>query len=85
MTKNQTRMFIQSTVELYLDQINSITKSYQRTFEILEKNAEEILFMRNDQLKYLVSTIKLCLSNIDIKEMRVKFVHGAFKVKIKTY
>ena len=78
-------MFIQSTVEYYMDEIFSITKSYEKVFDIFEKDAKEILFMKNDMLKYYVSTIKLCLSNIDIKEMRVKFVHGAFKVKIKTY
>lgn len=85
MTKKEKRTFVSSTVEYFLDEIQSITKDYEKTFEILEKDIEDILFMKNDMLKYYISTIKLCLSNIDIKEMRVKFVHGAFKVKIKTY
>jgi len=85
MKQRDMRMYVQSTVEYYLDEINSITKDYKRTFEIFEKDAEDILFMHNDMLKYLVSTIKLCLSNLDIKEMRVKFTQGGFVVKIKTY
>ena len=85
MTKKEKRIFIQSTVEYYLDEINSITKDYKKSFEILEKDAEDILFMRNDMLKYYVSTIKLCLSNLDIKAIKVKFTQGGFVVKIKTY
>jgi len=85
MTKKEKRMYVQSTVEYYLDEINSITKDYKRTFEIFEKDAEDVLFMRNDMLKYLVSTIKICLANLEIKEMRVKFTQGRFVVKIKTY
>lgn len=85
MTKKETRIYVQSTVEYYLDEINSITKDYRKTFEILEKDIEEILFMRNDPLKYYVSTIKLCLANLEIKEMRIKFTQGRFIVKIKTY
>lgn len=85
MTKKEKRTFVSSTVEYFLEEINSITNDYQKTFEILEKDIEDILFMRNDMLKYYISTIKLCLANLDIKEMRVTFAHGAFKVKIKTY
>ncbi|MEA5081506.1 MAG: hypothetical protein VB024_07800 [Dysgonamonadaceae bacterium] len=85
MTKKEKRTFVSSTVEYFLDEIQSITKDYEKTFEIFEQTAEEILFMRNDPLKYYISTIKLCLANLEIKEMRVKFTQGRFIVKIKTY
>ena len=85
MTKKEKKVYVQSIVEYYLDEIQSITKDYQKTFDILEKNIEDILFMRNDVLKFYVSTIKLCLANLEIREMRVTFAHNSFKVKIKTY
>lgn len=85
MTKKETRVYIQSTIKYYLDEIYSITKDYQKTFDILEKDVEDILFMRNDMLKYYASTIKLCLCNLEIKEMRVKYTAEGFKVKLKTY
>ena len=84
MTKKLTRKYAQSTIAHYLDEIQAITGNYLDTLELLERQPKEILFMRNDELKYYLSVIKMCMQSVMLKKMEVKYNGKQFKVKLLT-
>lgn len=85
MTKKEVKKYAQSTIAHYLDEIQAITGNYLDTLELLERQPKEILFMRNDELMYYLSVIKVCMQSVMLKKMEVKYTAEGFKVKLKTY
>lgn len=84
MTKKLTRKYAQSTIAHYLDEIQAITGDYLDTLELLEREPKEILFMRNDELKYYLSVIKVCMQSVMLKKMEVKYNGKQFNIKLLT-
>lgn len=84
MTKKEVKKYAQSTIAHYLDEIQAITGNYLDTLELLERQPKEILFMRNDELKYYLSVIKMCMQSVMLKKMEVKYNGKQFKVKLLT-
>jgi len=84
MTKKLTRKYAQSTIAHYLDEIQAITGDYLDTLELLEREPKEILFMRNNELKYYLSTIKMCMYAVPHNGMQIKYSKSGFKVKLLT-
>lgn len=84
MTKKLTRKYAQSTIANYLDEIQAITGDYAETLELLEREPKEILFMRNNELKYYLSTIKMCIYAVPHNGMQIKYSKSGFKVKLLT-
>jgi hypothetical protein len=84
MTKKEIRKYSESTIAHYLDEIQAITGDYAETLELLERQPKEILFMRNDELKYYLSVIKVCMQSVMLKKMEVKYNGKQFKVKLLT-
>jgi hypothetical protein len=85
MTKKEVKKYAQSTIEMYLERIQALTGDYSETLELLDRQPKEILFMRNDELKYYLSVIKVCMQSVMLKKMEVKYTGSEFKVKLKTY
>lgn len=85
MTKKEEKKYAESTIEMYLERIQALTGDYLETLELLEREPKEILFMRNDELKYYLSVIKMCMQSVMLKKMEVKYTGSEFKVKLKTY
>lgn len=84
MTKKEVKKYAQNTIAHYLDEIQAITGDYLDTLELLEREPKEILFMRNDELKYYLSVIKMCMQSVMLKKMEVKYTAEGFKVKLLT-
>ena len=84
MTKKLTRKYAQNTIAHYLDEIQAITGDYLDTLELLERQPKEILFMRNDELKYYLSTIKMCMYAVPHSGVEIKYSKSGFKVKLLT-
>lgn len=84
MTKKLTRKYAQSTIAHFLDEIQAITGNYLDTLELLERQPKEILFMRNDELKYYLSVIKMCMYAVPHNGMQIKCSKSGFKVKLLT-
>jgi len=85
MTKKEVKKYAEFTIEMYLERIQALTGDYTETLELLEREPKEILFMRNDELKYYLSVIKMCMQSVMLKKMEVKYTAEGFKVKLKTY
>ena len=85
MTKKEVKKYAQSTIEMYLERIQALTGDYLETLELLERQPKEILFMRNNELKYYLSVIKMCMQSVMLEKMEVKYTAEGFKVKLKTY
>lgn len=84
MTKKEEKKYAESTIEMYLERIQALTGDYLETLELLEREPKEILFMRNDELKYYLSVIKMCMQSVMLKKMEVKYNGKQFKVKLLT-
>ena len=84
MTKKEVKKYSQSTIAHYLDEIQAITGNYLDTLELLERQPKEILFMRNDELKYYLSTIKMCMYAVPQSGVEIKYSKSGFKVKLLT-
>lgn len=84
MTKKEVKKYAQSTIEMYLERIQALTGDYLDTLELLNKEPSEILFMRNNELKYYLSVIKVCMQSVMLKKMEVKYNGKQFKVKLLT-
>jgi hypothetical protein len=84
MTKKEVKKYAQSTIAHYLDEIQAITGNYLDTLELLERQPKEILFMRNDELKYYLSTIKMCMYAVPHSGVEIKYSKSGFKVKLLT-
>ncbi len=84
MTKKEVKKYAQSTIEMYLERIQALTGDYAETLELLERQPKEILFMRNDELKYYLSVIKMCMQSVMLEKMEVKYNGKQFKVKLLT-
>jgi len=84
MTKKEIRKYSESTIAHYLDEIQAITGDYAETLELLERQPKEILFMRNDELKYYLSTIKMCMYAVPHSGVEIKYSKSGFKVKLLT-
>ena len=64
MTKKEVKKYAQSTIEMYLERIQALTGDYLETLELLERQPKEILFMRNNELNYYLSVIKMCMQSV---------------------
>lgn len=84
MTKKEVKKYAQSTIEMYLDRIQALTGDYAETLELLERQPKEILFMRNDELKYYLSVIKICMQSVMLKKMEVRYNGKQFNIKLLT-
>lgn len=84
MTKKEEKKYAEFTIEMYLERIQALTGDYAETLELLERQPKEILFMRNDELKYYLSVIKMCMQSVMLKKMEVKYNGKQFKVKLLT-
>lgn len=84
MTKKEVKKYAQSTIEMYLERIQALTGDYLDTLELLNKEPSEILFMRNNELKYYLSTIKMCMYAVPHNGMQIKYSKSGFKVKLLT-
>jgi hypothetical protein len=84
MTKKLTRKYAQITIAHYLDEIQALTGDYAETLELLEREPKEILFMRNNELKYYLSTIKMCMYAVPHSGVEIKYSKSGFKVKLLT-
>ncbi len=84
MTKKEVKKYAQSTIAHYLDEIQALTGDYAETLELLEREPKEILFMRNDELKYYLSTIKMCMYAVPHSGVEIKYSKSGFKVKLLT-
>jgi hypothetical protein len=84
MTKKLTRKYAQNTIAHYLDEIQALTGDYAETLELLEREPKDILFMRNNELKYYLSTIKMCMYAVPHNGMQIKYSKSGFKVKLLT-
>jgi hypothetical protein len=84
MTKKEEKKYAEFTIEMYLERIQALTGDYAETLELLEREPKEILFMRNDELKYYLSVIKICTQSVMLKKMEVKYNGKQFKVKLLT-
>lgn len=84
MTKKLTRKYAQNTIAHYLDEIQALTGDYAETLELLEREPKDILFMRNDELKYYLSTIKMCMYAVPHSGVEIKYSKSGFKVKLLT-
>lgn len=84
MTKKEVKKYAEFTIEMYLERIQALTGDYLETLELLERQPKEILFMRNDELKYYLSVIKVCMQSVMLKKMEVKYTADGFKVKLLT-
>lgn len=85
MTKNEMRIYVEKTIEHYLDELQQRTRNYQDTFDLFDMDPQEIMFLRNNEKKLLVSALSVCKNSIPIKKMEVTFSGGTFRVKIKSY
>lgn len=84
MTKKEVKKYAEFTIEMYLERIQALTGDYLETLKLLEQEPTEILFMRNDELKYYVSTIKVCMYAVPHNGVEIKYSKSGFKVKLLT-
>jgi len=84
MTKKEVKKYAEFTIEMYLERVQALTGDYAETLELLEREPKEILFMRNDELKYYLSVIKICMQSVMLKKMEVKYNGKQFKIKLLT-
>lgn len=84
MTKKETRKYAEFTIEMYLERIQALTGDYLDTLELLERQPKEILFMRNNEIKYYLSVIKMCMQSVMLEKMEIKYNGKQFKVKLLT-
>ena len=82
MTTNEVRKYAEFTIEMYLQRIQSITQDYAETLELLERQPQEILLMRDDELKDYLSVIYVCKNSVMLEKMEVRFKNNRFKVKL---
>ena len=82
MTLNDVRKYAEFTIEMYLQRIQSITGDYAETLELLERQPQEILLMRDDELKDYLSVIYVCRNSVMLEKMEVKYKQNRFKVKL---
>lgn len=85
MTKKELRIFVQATIEHYLDALQELTHDYMRTFELWEMTPEEIMLLPNNETKLLACALNVAKGSIIYKQMKVSFSGGTFNVKIKTF
>ncbi len=82
MTPNDFRKYAEFTIEMYLERIQALTGDYAETLELLERQPQEILLMRDDELKDYLSVIYVCRNSVMLEKMQVTYKKNRFKVKL---
>lgn len=82
MTKKQKAIYVQATIEDLLDRSMAITNDYLDSFDLIQFNPDDILFIRDGDLKAISAQIYVCLYSLKYKQMAVEYTDTGFKVKI---
>ena len=83
MTKKQQSIYIAAIIGDLLDRSMAITRDYSDSFDLIKFNPNDILIVRDRDLRAISALIFVCVYALKYKEMEVKYTNKGFKVKFK--
>ncbi|MDN5305557.1 MAG: hypothetical protein PWQ53_216 [Bacteroidota bacterium] len=82
MTENQKSIYVAATIEDLLDKSLILTNNCDDSLDLIKFDPQDVLFMRNGELKSIAAMLYVCVNSLQYKMMKVKFKEGYFKVEI---
>ncbi len=83
MTKKQQSIYVAAIIGDLLDRSMAITHDYSDSFDLIKFNPDDILIIRDRDLRAISALIFVCVHSLKYKEMEVRYTNKGFKVKFK--
>jgi sugar diacid utilization regulator len=82
MGENQKAIYVAATMEDLLDKSLILTNNCDDSLDLIKFDPQDVLFMRNGELKSIAAMLYVCVNSLQYRMMKVKFKEGYFNVEI---
>lgn len=81
MNKKEKTIYTAAVIEDLLDRSLELTGDPEKSFELIQFDPDDIIFMRESRQRDISATIYACLNSIEFKALAAKYTRNGFKIK----
>ncbi len=82
MSKTVKAIYVASTIESLLNDAYHLPKSAREVYELMDYTPDEIFHIEDEQLQNIASKIYVFRNLVNVKQIKIQFLHGFFRVDI---
>ncbi len=71
MTENQKSIYVAATIEDLLDKSLILTNNCDDSLDLIKFDPQDVLFMRNGELKSIAAMLYVCVNSLQYRMMKV--------------